>query len=82
MLEGVQVEVEGPTVRRDETNALGQANFASLQAGTYRLTFSGDKVTTFERETTSRMADTMAAFAFSDLSDVVLLRQNPSLARA
>lgn len=52
MLEGVQVEVQGPTLRRDETNALGQANFASLQAGTYRLTFSGDKVTTFEREVT------------------------------
>lgn len=52
MLEGVQVEVQGPTVRRDSTNALGQANFASLQAGTYRLTFSGDNVTTFEREVT------------------------------
>jgi mannose-6-phosphate isomerase-like protein (cupin superfamily) len=52
MLENVQVEVEGPTVRRDSTNALGQANFASLQAGTYRLTFSGEHVTTFEREVT------------------------------
>jgi mannose-6-phosphate isomerase-like protein (cupin superfamily) len=52
MLEGVQVDVQGPTPRRDSTNAFGQVNFASLQAGTYRLTFSGDKVTTFEREVT------------------------------
>jgi len=49
-LPGVRVDVEGPTTRRDETNTSGQANFASMQAGTYRLTFSGDHVTTFERE--------------------------------
>jgi mannose-6-phosphate isomerase-like protein (cupin superfamily) len=51
-LQGVRVDVDGPTTRRDETNASGQANFASMQAGTYRLTFSGDHVTTFEREVT------------------------------
>ena len=51
-LQGVTVEVNGPTTRRDETNASGQANFASMQAGIYRLTFSGEHVTTFEREVT------------------------------
>jgi mannose-6-phosphate isomerase-like protein (cupin superfamily) len=52
MLSGVQVDVQGPTTRRDATNSGGQVNFAQLQAGTYRLTFSGDDVTTFEREVT------------------------------
>lgn len=51
-LQGVKVEVDGPTIRQDETNASGQANFASMQAGTYRLKFSGEHVTTFEREVT------------------------------
>ena len=51
-LEGVKVAVDGPTTRREETNASGQANFASMQAGIYRLTFSGEHVTTFEREVT------------------------------
>jgi mannose-6-phosphate isomerase-like protein (cupin superfamily) len=50
---GVQVEVTGPTERRDNTDTAGQVNFPQLQAGTYRLRFSGDKVTTFEKEVTT-----------------------------
>jgi hypothetical protein len=49
---GVQVEVTGPTERKDNTDSGGQVNFPQLQAGTYRLRFSGDKVTAFEREVT------------------------------
>jgi mannose-6-phosphate isomerase-like protein (cupin superfamily) len=51
MLSGVLVELSGPTMRQGETTE-GQANFSQLQAGTYRLRFSGDAVTTFEREVT------------------------------
>jgi mannose-6-phosphate isomerase-like protein (cupin superfamily) len=49
-LPGVTVEILGLSERRDQTNANGQVNFAGLQVGTYRLRFSGDAVTTFERE--------------------------------
>ena len=49
-LEGVQVEMMGPTPRQDQTNPLGQLNFPQIQAGTYLLRFTGDAVTTFERE--------------------------------
>jgi mannose-6-phosphate isomerase-like protein (cupin superfamily) len=49
---GVQVEVTGPTERRENTDAGGQVNFPQLQAGTYRLRFTGDKVTSFEKEVT------------------------------
>jgi mannose-6-phosphate isomerase-like protein (cupin superfamily) len=52
MLPGVLVELSGPTMRQDETNDGGQVGFSQLQAGTYRLRFSGDAVTTFEREVT------------------------------
>jgi hypothetical protein len=51
-LAGVRVELTGPTPGSGETGADGQANFPGLQAGTYRLRFSGDTVTTFEREVT------------------------------
>lgn len=51
---GVHVEVAGPTNRMGETNDSGQINFPGLTAGTYRLRFSGDPVTTFEREVTIR----------------------------
>ena len=44
----------GPTERGGETDASGQVNFPGLQAGTYRLRFSGDKVTTFEKEVVVR----------------------------
>jgi mannose-6-phosphate isomerase-like protein (cupin superfamily) len=51
-LPGVTVELTGPTPRSGETDAGGQANFPGLNAGTYRLRFTGNAVTTFEREVT------------------------------
>ena len=53
-LEGIDVEVTGATDRHGLTNASGQVNFPGLQAGTYRLHFSGEPVVTFEREVTLR----------------------------
>ena len=53
-LEGVEVQVLGATERKGETNASGQVNFPGLQAGTYRLRFSGAPVITFEREVSLR----------------------------
>jgi mannose-6-phosphate isomerase-like protein (cupin superfamily) len=44
----------GPTERNGETDGSGQLNFPGLQAGTYRLRFSGDKVTAFEKEVVVR----------------------------
>jgi hypothetical protein len=49
-ISGVQVSLTGPTERGGETDGSGQVNFPGLQAGTYRLRFSGEKVTTFEKE--------------------------------
>lgn len=53
-LAGVTVEVTGPAERRGETDAAGQVSFPGLQAGTYRLRFTGDAITAFEREVTLR----------------------------
>jgi hypothetical protein len=53
-LSGVLVALMGPTERGGETDASGQVNFPGLQAGTYRLRFSGDKVTAFEKEVVVR----------------------------
>jgi mannose-6-phosphate isomerase-like protein (cupin superfamily) len=50
----VVVELTGPTTRSGETNESGQLNFTMLPAGTYRLVFSGDHVTAFEREVTMK----------------------------
>lgn len=50
----VSVSVLGTTERAGETNDSGQLNFPGLQAGTYRVRFSGESVTTFEREVTLR----------------------------
>ena len=47
---GVAVDLTGPTPRNGVTDAGGQVNFPGLQAGTYRLRFSGDGVIAFERE--------------------------------
>jgi hypothetical protein len=47
---GVQVSMMGPSERGGQTDSGGQINFPGLQAGTYRLRFSGDMVTTFEKE--------------------------------
>jgi len=49
-LSGVNVAIMGPTERSGETDGSGQVNFPGLQAGTYRLRFTGDKVTAFEKE--------------------------------
>lgn len=53
-LPGVHVEISGPTNRMGETDPGGQINFAGLQAGTYRIVFSGEEVIAFEREVTLR----------------------------
>jgi len=57
-LSGVHVEVTGPTDRNADTDASGQINFPGLLAGTYRSRFSGDRVTTFEREVIVRGGQT------------------------
>jgi mannose-6-phosphate isomerase-like protein (cupin superfamily) len=49
-LSAIHVRAVGPMERVGETNASGQINFPGLQAGTYRVRFSGDEVVTFERE--------------------------------
>jgi len=51
---GVAVDVAGPTPRNGVTDAGGQANFPGLQAGTYRVRFSGEAVVAFEREVVVR----------------------------
>ena len=51
---GVHVALMGPTERGDDTDASGQVNFPGLQPGTYRLRFSGDQVTAFEKEVVVR----------------------------
>ena len=53
-LSDIDVQVIGITDRAGNTNALGQINFTGLQAGTYRVRFSGEPVTTFEREVVVR----------------------------
>ncbi len=53
-LQAIDVHVTGPTDRQAPTNASGQVNFPGLQAGVYRLRFSGDAVISFEREVTLR----------------------------
>lgn len=47
---GVTVDVTGPTARNGITDPSGQINFPGVQAGTYRLRFSGDSVIAFEKE--------------------------------
>jgi len=59
-LPGVQVSAMGPTERAGETNASGQLNFTGMQAGTYRLRFSGDEVTAFEKEVVVRAGQVAA----------------------
>lgn len=49
-LPGVQVEVLGASNRSGDTNESGQINFPGMQAGTYRVRFSGERVVTFEKE--------------------------------
>ena len=54
VIPGVIVDVTGPMTRNGLTDAAGQISFPGLPAGTYRLRFSGDAVTAFEREVTLR----------------------------
>jgi len=53
-LPGVHVEVIGTSDRSGDTNATGQLSLTAMQAGTYRLRFSGDQVVTFEKEVVLR----------------------------
>ena len=53
-LPGVHIEVVGASDRSAETNGSGQANFTAMQAGTYRLRLSGERVITFEKEVVVR----------------------------
>jgi hypothetical protein len=53
-LPGVHVEVVGASDRSADTNGSGQANFAAMQAGTYRIRLSGETVITFEKEVVVR----------------------------
>ncbi len=53
-LPGVSVDVMGPSLRNGVTDGSGQLNFPGLQAGTYRLRFAGETVTSFEREVVVR----------------------------
>lgn len=50
----VHVEVLGVSDRSGDTNSSGQLNLTAMQAGTYRLRFSGDEVVTFEKEVVLR----------------------------
>lgn len=51
---GVAVDVTGPAPRTGVTDQGGQINFPGLQAGTYRVRFSGNAVVAFEREVVVR----------------------------
>jgi len=50
----VHVEVLGTSDRSGNTNSTGQLSLTAMQAGTYRLRFSGDEVVTFEKEVVLR----------------------------
>ncbi len=54
ILSGVHVEVLGASDRSGDTSANGQLNLTAMQAGTYRLRFTGDAVIPFEKEVTLR----------------------------
>jgi hypothetical protein len=56
-LEGIQVDLMGATARTGVTNGSGQVNFSGLQAGNYRLRFTGEEVTTLERDLTLRAGE-------------------------
>ena len=53
-LPGIHVEVLGVSDRSGNTNASGQMNFTGMQAGTYRVRFSGERVIAFEKEVVLR----------------------------
>jgi hypothetical protein len=53
-LGGITVDLMGVTSRSGVTNSSGQMTFPGLQAGMYRLRFSGEEVITLERDVTLR----------------------------
>jgi mannose-6-phosphate isomerase-like protein (cupin superfamily) len=53
----VAVEMTGAAAREGKTDAAGQLSFPGLRAGTYRLRFSGESVTAFEREVTLKAGE-------------------------
>jgi mannose-6-phosphate isomerase-like protein (cupin superfamily) len=55
---GIHVEVLGPSDRSGDTNASGQLSLPGMQAGTYRVRFSGERVIAFEREVVVRAGQT------------------------
>jgi mannose-6-phosphate isomerase-like protein (cupin superfamily) len=57
-LPGVLVEVLGASDRSGQTNDSGQLTFTGMQAGAYRLRFSGEKVVSFEKEVIVRAGQT------------------------
>lgn len=57
-LPGVHVEAIGVSDRNGDTNGSGQIGFPGMQAGTYRIRFSGDRVVTFEKELVLRAGQT------------------------
>ena len=57
-LPGVHVGVLGASDRSGDTNASGQISFTGMQAGTYRVRFSGDRVVAFEKEIVLRAGRT------------------------
>ena len=57
-LPGVRVEVLGASDRRGDTNESGQMSFTGLQAGTYRIRFSGERVVSLEKEIVLRAGQT------------------------
>ncbi|MSO29528.1 MAG: cupin domain-containing protein [Acidobacteria bacterium] len=56
ILPGIHADVLGGSDRNGDTSANGQLNFTAMQAGTYRLRFTGDAVIPFEKEVTLRPA--------------------------
>ncbi len=57
-LPGVRVEVLGASDRGGDTNASGQISLTGMQADTYRIRFSGDRVVSFEKEIVLRAGQT------------------------
>jgi len=53
-LSGVRVQASGPTERSGTSDPSGRLTITGIQAGTYRLRFSGEAVTDFEREVVVR----------------------------
>ena len=71
MLADVHVEVSGAAMAMGDTNSAGQVNFPGLPPGTYRLHFSGDNVTPFEKEVTLAAGKTGQGFSLDGVDDYV-----------